>query len=86
MEQEHAMPSMTIKSIPDKLYHRLKQSARVHHRSLNKEAIACLEQSLGMAGPAPETRLARIDTLRSSLANVRLTDRILKEAKASGRP
>lgn len=80
------MPSMTIKSIPITIYRALKTNAKAHHRSLNGEAIACLERSLGLTGPAPEATLARIDALREELRSVRLTDRILTRAKESGRP
>ena len=41
------MPTtMTLKGIPDELYAQLKALAVVHHRSLNSEAIACLETVL----------------------------------------
>ena len=40
------MPTtLTLKSIPDEVYERLKASAEVHRRSLNSEAIACLESA-----------------------------------------
>lgn len=40
------MPNLTIKSIPDELYQRLKKSASEHRHSMNREVIVCLERSL----------------------------------------
>ena len=80
------MPSVTIKSIPDKVYQHLKRSARINHRSLNGEAIACLERSLGMTRPSSETVLSRIDEMRKNLKGVKVTDRLLRSAKNDGRP
>ena len=44
---EYAMPTtLTLKGIPDDPYEQLKRAAAVHRRSLNNEAIACLETML----------------------------------------
>jgi plasmid stability protein len=40
------MPAFTVKAIPDDLYDRLKESARLHHRSVNREILSRLEASL----------------------------------------
>ena len=38
------MPTtLTLKNIPDEVYQRLRASAEAHRRSLNSEAIVCLE-------------------------------------------
>ena len=39
------MPTLTLKAIPVKLHRELKNRAKAHHRSLNKEVIATLEQA-----------------------------------------
>ena len=75
------MPYMTIKSIPEKLYQSLKISARTNHRSLNGEAIACLERSLGLTRLASEAVLEKIDQLRKNLKSIKLTDKVLREAR-----
>ncbi|MEE4329612.1 MAG: Arc family DNA-binding protein, partial [Wenzhouxiangella sp.] len=36
--------SITLKNIPDPIYQRIKQATKRHHRSMNNEIIACLEQ------------------------------------------
>jgi len=40
------MVSITLKDIPDVLHRTLKQRARLHHRSLNKEVLATIEGAL----------------------------------------
>jgi len=41
------MPTaITLKGIPDEVYAQLKSSAEAHRRSLDSEAIACLEAML----------------------------------------
>ena len=41
------MPTtLTLKNIPDEVYDRLKAPAEAHRRSLNSEAIVCLESVL----------------------------------------
>lgn len=42
--------TVTLKNVPDEIYDRLKAAAKAHHRSINGEAIACLEQ---VVAPAP---------------------------------
>jgi len=40
------MVSITLKDIPEHLHRALKQRARLHHRSLNKEVLATIEGAL----------------------------------------
>jgi len=41
------MPTtLTLKNIPDEVYDRLKHSAEMNRRSMNSEAIVCLEAAL----------------------------------------
>lgn len=48
------MPTLTLRDVPDELHTWLKQQARAHHRSVNKEAIAALESLRGQqAAPKP---------------------------------
>jgi plasmid stability protein len=77
------MPSVLIKNIPDKLHKRLKERAASNRRSLNSELLVILEGALGdTAGPPP---LEVVDRLRIA-GNAPLTDRILDEARSTGRP
>ena len=80
------MPSLTIKSIPEELYKRIKQSATAHRRSINSEVIIHLERSLLSKRIEPGAFLARVDTLRERVALPPLTEEILRAAKSAGRP
>ena len=58
------MTTLTIKNIPDKLRRRLKERAAQHRRSLNGEAIFCLEKVLVGNRMDPHEFLARALSLR----------------------
>ena len=79
------MASITIRKVPKDLYERLKRAAAAHRRSINSEVIVSLERVLEPAGD-PDEFLARADALRERLALPPLTARVLREAKAAGRP
>lgn len=60
------MPTtLTLKNIPDDVYERLKLAAGLHRRSLNSEAIVCLEAVLVPARITPGERIARARKLRA---------------------
>jgi len=80
------MPSITVKSIPDDLYERLKQSAAEHRRSINQEIIIRLEHALLVRRVSPEEFLARADVLRKQNTLPPLNDDVLRQAKSEGRP
>lgn len=62
------MPTtLTLKNVPDAVYDRLKSSAQTHRRSINNEAIVCLEAVLVPARVSPDERLARARALREKL-------------------
>lgn len=79
------MPALTIKSIPDSLYRRLKRRAAAHRRSLNSEILICLEQAIAAEPADARAVLAQADALRKRLRVPRLTDARLRAAKAVGR-
>ena len=81
------MPSnITLKNIPDDIYARLKESADVHHRSINSEIIACLEKALLPAKISGEERLARARKLRQALEGRAYTAAEISDAIRQGRP
>lgn len=45
--------TLTLKNIPDDGYERLRAAAEMHRRSLNSEAIVCLESVLTPTKIAP---------------------------------
>lgn len=63
------MPTtLTLKNIPDDVYDRLRAAAGQHRRSLNSEAIVCLETVLTPSRLPPSERLARARELRAGLS------------------
>ena len=81
------MPAtLTLKSIPDEVYQRLKASAEVHRRSMNSEAIVCLESILLPGKMAPAERLARAQALRATLPQGKFHAKDIDALKREGRP
>ncbi|MGI9188836.1 MAG: FitA-like ribbon-helix-helix domain-containing protein [Longimicrobiaceae bacterium] len=77
---------MTLKNVPEDLYAELKLRAERHRRSMNSEAIVCLERALHSEKIDPERLLAEARELRSRIPGVFVTDADLRSARDSGRP
>jgi len=81
------MPTtLTLKNIPDDVYQRLKACAKANRRSLNSEAIVCLERILRSEQPNAADRLARARSLRAKLPSDGFSTRDLDALKREGRP
>ena len=80
------MATLTIKNIPGPLVRRLKKQAAAHRRSLNFEVISFLEQMTHSVPVDADALLARARAVRRTPKGIRLTDRMLDELKAVGRP
>jgi plasmid stability protein len=78
------MPTITVKDLPQTLHQRLKQQAGRHHRSLNREIVACLEASLQSTTVDVDDLITHTRDLRSKVAGI-LKDRDLRELKRAGR-
>ena len=84
---EDTMPTtLTLKNIPDGVYARLRAQAKLHRRSLNSEAIVCLETMLSASGGASAERLARVRELRASLGGATFAASDIDALKRQGRP
>ena len=79
------MKIITLKDIPQPVHTALKQRAKQHGRSLNKEALACLEMIVAPARVNINALLLDIRNHRASLPG-RLNDRLIQMANAEGRP
>jgi antitoxin FitA len=77
--------SITLKNIPDDVYAQLKASAEAHRRSLNSEAIVCLEGALLPGKVSPSERLERARALRASLQTKKFDHAQFDAAKRVGR-
>jgi antitoxin FitA len=81
------MPTaITLKNIPDELYDRLKAAAKEHHRSINNEAIVCLEGALVLPKQiTPEERIARARAISEGLQAKFFDHALIDEFKNEGR-
>ncbi len=80
------MPTtLTLKNIPDTVYERLKAAAELHRRSMNSEAIVCLEAVLLPTRAAPTKRLARARELRAALNPTKFLASDIDALKREGR-
>jgi plasmid stability protein len=78
--------TLTLKNLPDDLHARLSAAAKRHRRSLNNEAIVCLEAGLGADAPSVEEQLNRIRALRESLGPHIFDPDEIDALKREGRP
>lgn len=86
IRMESLMPTtLTLKNIPDDLYQRLKASADAHRRSMNSEALVCLENALLPGRMAPDERIARARALRASLPHGKFRAHDIDTLKREGR-
>ena len=80
------MATLTIKNVPEKVHKRLKESAAQHRRSINSEAISCLEKVLVATREDPREFLEEVRAARERMGYVNLTEEFLRAAKNEGRP
>lgn len=79
------MPNLTLKNVPDNLYEALKYQAAQHYRSLNNEAIYCLERVLLPQTISAYERLAKIRALRANIKTTLLNPEEIQAAIDVGR-
>lgn len=81
------MPTtLTLKNIPDEVYIRLKAAAASHRRSLNSEALVCLESVLLPGRATTEEVIARARAIRELLPKGKFTAKDIDALKREGRP
>ncbi len=91
-DMETNMATIVLKNVPVGLREQLELRARASGRSVEREAIACLESVVGMASWSPrpeEDPLARARKLRAEIAAAGgrpITNEEIDEAKRKGRP
>lgn len=79
------MPSITLKDIPRELHRNLKNRAKAHHRSLNKEVIATLQAVTSEALPINvKARIAEAREMRSKFKRL-VTPGEIQAWKVEGR-
>ena len=80
------MATVTLKNVPDEVYARLKKKAAQNRRSINNEAIVCLENVLGIKKADVEAVLLDLRAFRRRLKRIPATEKDLKAAINEGRP
>ena len=81
------MPAtLTLKNIPDEVYCWLKAAAASHRRSLNSEAIVCLESVLLPGRATAEAVITRARAIRDALPKGKFTAQDIDAFKREGRP
>ena len=80
------MATITLKNVPRDVHSALKKRAKRHKRSLNQEAILCLDQALGRTSRDPHTLLSEIRSLRSRVSMKRVSLDWINNARQQGRP
>ncbi len=78
--------TITLKNIPDDIYDSLKQAADAHHRSINSEAIACLERVLLPSKAGNDEHAARARLIRECLKGKKFKAADILKAIEQGRP
>jgi plasmid stability protein len=66
------MATITLKNVPEEVHAALKRQAKLHKRSLNQEAIVCIEKTLHNGERDPLQILAEIRKLRVGVPKVSL--------------
>ena len=86
-KRENDVPTtLTLKNIPDEVYVRLKAAAESHHRSLNSEAIVCLESVLLPGRSTAEEVIATVSAIRDALPKGKFIAKDIDAFKRAGRP
>jgi plasmid stability protein len=78
--------TITLKNIPAEVYDSLRRAAVAHHRSINGEAIACLELVLLPNRARTDEHLARARQIRESLKGKIFEAADIAQAIEQGRP
>lgn len=84
-KREANMVTITIKNIPEEIYERVKNQARINHRSINGEILSILEQAISIPPINVEETLKRAKKIRELTAHYVITNEELTKWKNEGR-
>lgn len=79
------MPSITVKNISEEIYEKIHGQANAHHRSINSEIIACLEQTVKHQQLSTDDILQEARRLRKKVKGS-LSSEEIESAINQGRP
>lgn len=83
---EVSVTTFTVKNIPPDIYTKLKKSAEINRRSINREIIVCIEKNVQSQAFDSELILTKARKLRSLTTTSPITNDELTQAKTAGRP
>ncbi len=79
------MANITVKNIPEDLYEKLTDCAKINRRSINQEIIVCIEKIVQYATITPEQVLEKARRLRKKNAAHQLKNDQLNRLRESKR-
>jgi hypothetical protein len=85
IERGSMSTTITLKGIPENVYDQLKSSAEANRRSINSEAIACLETVLLPRKTNALAHLEKAKSIRDSLTPGQFNPEDIDQFKKSGR-
>lgn len=77
--------TITIRDIPDDVYAKIKEQARLHHRSINSEVIVCLQKLVQSNRRDSDQIITRAKMLKKKSKGTLSMDEI-QQAIHQGRP
>ncbi len=80
------MSQIALRGVPDQLHQELRQAAARNHRSLNREILARLQESVQHRITDVDSLLERIRHRREEIGELDLSEETLRELKSAGRP
>lgn len=80
------MATITIKDIPDELYEKLEETAKLHRRSIDSEIIQCIENAIVRRRMSADEMLAEARRIRALTDGIPILDEEFYAAKNEGRP
>jgi hypothetical protein len=78
--------TITLKGIPANVYAQLKFSAEANRRSINSEAIACLESVLLPRKSSATVHASKAQAIREALKGTPFKPEDIEQFKQAGRP
>jgi hypothetical protein len=64
------MPSLQVRELPESIYQKLKQEAKLEHRTLSQQAIITLARGLNMTIGPVDRRKKVLEKINKSLQNI----------------
>jgi len=72
-KHEVNMVTVTIKNIPEEIYERVKNQAKINHRSINGEILSILEQAISIPPIDVQATIKRARKVRELTAQYTIT-------------